>query len=66
VDYGYQWWIDPRIPGYAALGRQGQAIYVVPSLDLVVVFTGELPGAQPERGLMRDYIIPSCNGGNQT
>ena len=43
--YGYQWW--PVVPGsglpddtYSARGLNGQFIYVIPSLDLVVVRNG--------------------------
>lgn len=39
--YGYQWWLDQddELPDdtFAALGHDGQYIYVIPSLDLVVV-----------------------------
>jgi CubicO group peptidase (beta-lactamase class C family) len=42
--YGYQWWIDQAagLPDdtFAALGHDGQYIYVIPSLDLVVVRNG--------------------------
>lgn len=44
--YGYQWWligaVDDRLPDdtYAAMGHDGQFIYVIPSLDLVVVRNG--------------------------
>jgi CubicO group peptidase (beta-lactamase class C family) len=44
--YGYQWWLigrdHDRLPDdtYAAQGHDGQFIYVIPSLDLVVVRNG--------------------------
>ena len=39
--YGYQWWVtDDGI--YMALGYAGQFIFVVPEVDLVVVFVSNL------------------------
>jgi CubicO group peptidase (beta-lactamase class C family) len=41
--YGYQWWLgtDPELPDYfSARGHDGQYIYVLPGLDLVVVRSG--------------------------
>jgi CubicO group peptidase (beta-lactamase class C family) len=43
--YGYMWWLLPELEGvpddaYAAQGHDGQFIWVIPSLDLVVVRTG--------------------------
>lgn len=42
--YGYQWWLDDYegVPDdtFAAIGHDGQYIYVIPSLDLVVVRNG--------------------------
>lgn len=59
--YGYQWWIDsPDV--YMALGYAGQFIFVVPDLDLVVVFTSDLSEAEfytPQR-LLDTYILPSA------
>jgi len=43
--YGYQWWLGDvqrdatDVALFAALGRGGQSIYVIPELDLVVVST---------------------------
>jgi CubicO group peptidase (beta-lactamase class C family) len=38
--YGYQWWVRDDPPRFEALGRAGQRITVLPSLDTIVVFTG--------------------------
>ena len=60
MDYGYHWWI-PSFGGYAARGWGGQAIFVLPALDMVVVFTGGLSGPDnflPDT-LMEKYIIPA-------
>ena len=37
-DYGYGWWISEI--SYGASGRNGQRIFMVPSLDAIVVTTG--------------------------
>jgi len=37
--YGYNWWINPKIKMFFALGLYGQAIYVLPQQNMVVVFT---------------------------
>lgn len=58
--YGYHWWV-PTFGGYAARGHAGQAIFVIPQLDMVVVITGGLPRSDlflPEK-LMEDHIIPA-------
>ncbi|MFW9993358.1 MAG: serine hydrolase domain-containing protein [Candidatus Odinarchaeota archaeon] len=59
--YGYQWWLetisqDKDINGYHALGYNGQMIFVLPELDMVVVFTS---GSGYPVNLLRDYIIPA-------
>jgi CubicO group peptidase (beta-lactamase class C family) len=58
--YGYQWWVDEG--GYfMALGYKGQFIYVVPEVELVVVFVSNLAESDffvPEI-LLNDYILPA-------
>lgn len=48
ADYGYQWWVrtfgSSRYPGYFAQGHAGQFIFVVPDIELVVVFTSDYSG----------------------
>lgn len=49
--YGHQWWLDETPGGremYIAIGHDGQYIYVVPDLDLVVVRTGHYDKYQGE------------------
>jgi len=58
--YGYQWWTLPE-PGrpvhFAAWGYGGQYLMVVPSLDLIAVFTGwniyDKPEMKPGLALQR-------------
>jgi CubicO group peptidase (beta-lactamase class C family) len=39
--YGYQWWVLPgSTPAFAGIGYGGHLLVVVPSLDLIAVFTG--------------------------
>lgn len=63
--YGYLWWI-PRFGGYAALGQGGDYIFVVPKLDMVVVFTGGIYNLKDlfyPAELMEKYIAPSVKSG---
>ena len=62
--YGYQWWIDADGEGYAALGRNGQMIYVRPGADLIVVTTaGSVEHDQIYR-LIEDYVLPAIASGD--
>jgi CubicO group peptidase (beta-lactamase class C family) len=58
--YGYQWWVQdgPRGEAYAALGYGGQAIVVLPALDLVVVLTTVPRGDTDVQALIR-MILPA-------
>ena len=67
--YGYLWWIlapDPRGNGrqdvYAARGRFGQYIFIIPEHDMVVVVNG-FAQSGPEQGkpiaLLYDNILPA-------
>lgn len=59
-EYGYQWWVDPDGAFFTAVGRYGQGIFVVPGLDLVVVFTAHIDSTDTEAELLKKYIIPAC------
>ena len=71
--YGYQWWADTAsywrqdlqttldVDYFFAWGYQGQYIFVVPSQQLVVVFTGKLEGDAiflPKQ-FLHDTILPA-------
>jgi CubicO group peptidase (beta-lactamase class C family) len=62
--YSYQWWtyLSEDVDVYGAEGYQGQSIYVVPSLDIVVVFTSSFPPYEPypHTAILFDYIIPAA------
>jgi len=59
--YGYQWWIDSS-DIYMALGYAGQFIFVVPELNMVVVFTSDLPESDfyVPQTLLNEYVIPAA------
>lgn len=63
--YGYQsWWTCLGTGVYYAAGIYGQRIYVVPDLDMVVVFTASMSVGDPElwmREMVFDYIMAACN-----
>ena len=59
--YGYHWWVN-NDGNYSAVGYKGQFIFVHRDKNMVVVFTGDLPGGTffiPIE-LGRKYIIPAA------
>ena len=59
--YGYLWWID-SFGGYSAHGFGGQYIFVIPPLDMAVVFTSGLPDSlfPVPNQLVRTYLLPAA------
>ena len=60
--YGYQWWIDDSGGYYMALGYAGQFVFIVPKLDMVVVFLSDLDDRDfyiPQE-LLAGYVLPSA------
>ncbi len=59
--YGYLWWID-SFGGYSAHGFGGQYIFVLPKLDMVVIFTGGLKNADfpAPHELVKTFILPAA------
>jgi CubicO group peptidase (beta-lactamase class C family) len=65
--YGYQWWLGSfhvggkRIKSFSARGRGGQFILVVPSVQLVAVFTSppDNPLTFQPLDMMRQYVLPA-------
>ena len=62
--YSYQWWTytNDIANAYTARGYQGQYIFVVPSLDMVVVFTSSVPPYEPypQPAILFEYIIAAA------
>jgi CubicO group peptidase (beta-lactamase class C family) len=60
--YGYQWWIDDSDSYYIALGYAGQFLFVLPQLDMVVVFLSDLDDRDfyVPQDLLAEYILPSA------
>jgi hypothetical protein len=60
--YGYHWWVESS-GYYAAVGANGQYIFVIPEKNIVAVFTGDLKGRSfsliPNR-LLKTYVIPAA------
>lgn len=58
LGYGYQWWLYDTHGAYAALGKSGQTIFVIPDLDVIVVTTADIVDHDPIFALIDEYIIP--------
>jgi CubicO group peptidase (beta-lactamase class C family) len=67
--YGYLWWQvqaslgTRRVDLIHASGNGGQYIFIAPSLDLVVVFTGSnynSPRAERPFAILAEYILPAA------
>lgn len=63
-DYGYQWWVrtfgQGDHPAYFAQGHWGQFIFVVPDLELVVVFTSHHEGSSDMYWQFVNDIVDAC------
>ena len=59
LGYGYQWWTYPSLAAYAALGRYGQTIFVIPGSNLVIVTTAEMDIRDEVFQLIEQYILPA-------
>lgn len=57
--YGYGWWVSPV--DYYAMGRGGQFIHIIPSLNTVVVITG----GEYDSGPVDAFLIKSLLGSNR-
>jgi len=61
--YGYTWWLHGDGSYYAAHGRGGQFIYILPEQHMVVVFTSDVNTPEDEfirpEQLIREYIVPA-------
>jgi CubicO group peptidase (beta-lactamase class C family) len=69
--YGYLWWWQTftvngkEVRALLATGNGGQKIYIVPSLELVAVFTGgayNSPQDSPPNAIMADVLLPELLG----
>jgi CubicO group peptidase (beta-lactamase class C family) len=62
--YSYQWWTYPTdiVNVYSAQGFRGQYIFVIPELDMVVVFTSSVPPYEPypQPAILFEYIIAAA------
>lgn len=67
--YGFQWWVS-QIDGVKfayANGHGGQQIYIIPSLEAVVVFTADskVNRYKNPRQILAKYVIPALQNGQE-
>ena len=65
AEYGYQWWVrtfgEQGYEAYYARGHAGQYIFVVPQIELVVVFTSNYTGDIGIYMQLVNDIVNACN-----
>jgi len=66
--YGYQWWIKTFTPDsqsvdvFFASGWGGQRIFVIPDMDMVVVFTGaNYMTYEPPEEIISRFVLPAVS-----
>jgi CubicO group peptidase (beta-lactamase class C family) len=59
MGFGYHWLTFPETGIYAAAGHYDQWIYVIPEVDMVVVFTGQIADDDPHPTykLLHDFVL---------
>lgn len=64
ADYGYQWWVrtfgEQNYDAYFAQGHAGQYTFVVPQLELIVVFTSNYTGSTSIYWQLVNDIVNAC------
>lgn len=65
ADYGYQWWVrsfgDADYDAFFAQGHAGQYIFVVPEIDLIIVFTSNYEGSTSIYWQLVESIVNICD-----